>query len=85
MAISKKDKIAVLKKYGNKCVFCNNTTILVDYLIPIRSGGCDCIHNYIAICEDCSVGKGQTVVEYLPDHILDKLIKPRSLRSRLNG
>lgn len=54
-------RFAVLERCGFACVYCGrrppDVTLHVDHVVPVAKGGSNEIHNLVAACRDCNLGK----------------------------
>lgn len=68
-------RFEVLERDGFRCQYCgqgaNETTLHVDHIIPSSKGGDDCPDNLITACDDCNLGKADTLLERIPAHLLE--------------
>jgi uncharacterized protein with PIN domain len=59
-------RFRVLQKHGFRCAYCGAsgevTTLHIDHVVPVASGGGNEEHNLVAACTDCNLGKGDRPV-----------------------
>jgi 5-methylcytosine-specific restriction endonuclease McrA len=60
---------ALCEKYGNKCLKCGATGILLhaDHVIPLARGGRNDIHNLQPLCGKCNRLKSAKHIDYRPN------------------
>lgn len=74
-------KRQILAECGHKCAHCGKQltlgkTFTVDHVIPLDKAGTNDMTNFVAMCEDCNLEKGNKVVyvpEYFPHLPKDKM------------
>jgi hypothetical protein len=63
-AMSVKRRFEVLRRDGFRCVYCgrqaSEAELHVDHVVPVIDGGSDELHNLVAACVDCNLGKGKS-------------------------
>ena len=65
---TKEEFAALCDLYGNKCLCCAATTILVeDHVIPVSKGGSNNINNIQPLCVSCNSRKRDKTIDYRPD------------------
>lgn len=61
MAISKRTRFEVMRRDGNRCIYCGatakETQLTIDHVIPIALGGTDDLTNLVTACTPCNSGK----------------------------
>jgi len=68
-------RFEILKRDGFVCQYCgrnpkdNKTKLRVDHIIPKSKGGTDEVSNLITSCEECNLGKKDTLLSF---HLLKK-------------
>lgn len=51
-------RAALIKRDGERCVYCSATTgLVVDHMVPIKLGGTDDLDNLALACRSCNSGK----------------------------
>ena len=67
MALSKKIKIAVFKRDGLICSYCeqefeDREKLTIDHILPKKFGVTNSIHNLTACCKNCNDAKGHLLL-----------------------
>lgn len=64
------DWLAILDKYGHKCLKCGTTeNITVDHIIPLSKGGTNYPDNLQPLCAHCNSSKKTRYADYRPDSV----------------
>jgi hypothetical protein len=67
----------VLRRDGFRCVYCGvmawDTELDVDHVRPVSAGGNNAVNNLVAACKDCNLGKGNRVLDVLPDGLQERI------------
>jgi len=75
-AISKKSRFEIFKRDGFSCQYCGKrppqTTLEVDHIHPVSSGGLNDESNLITSCFDCNRGKGKGLLSSVPESLKEK-------------
>jgi hypothetical protein len=66
--ITKQEWEAVLKKYGNRCLYpgCEDTDITMDHVKPLSLGGTHTADNTQPLCRHHNLSKGAKYIDYRP-------------------
>jgi hypothetical protein len=68
-AHTKLEWLALLHMIGDCCARCGSKErVAKDHIVPISSGGCDCIANIQPLCGRCNSAKGTDVTDYRPGY-----------------
>lgn len=62
------DWAEILKKYENKCLWCERTGVelTVDHIVPLSKGGTSYPYNLQPLCISCNSKKGTRIIDFRP-------------------
>lgn len=67
--VTKAEWLAMLERYGHKCLKCGSTERLtMDHVLPISRGGPNTIDNIQPLCLSCNSSKFDKHIDYRPSH-----------------
>lgn len=71
--VPRRTRFAVLERDGFACQYCGakapDVVLHVDHVIPVSAGGKDHMDNLVTACEDCNIGKSDTLLSDSPEHV----------------